>query len=132
MGQGRGEGRGCAATKPDGSPCKNQALERSLYCWAHCPEQAAERHRIAVRGGLAKTMPKEIRDVKSRIRELCEGVIKGEVDKGKASVAFQGLGVWAKLAELERRVKETEELEKRIEELEEREREQQRRGVYGW
>ena len=40
------------------------------------------------------------------------------MDKGKASVAFQGLGILARFLELERKAKETEEFEQRLVELE--------------
>jgi len=55
---------------------------------------------------------------KRRIKDLVEDVIEGNIDRGKASIAFQGLGVLCRFIETERRLKETEELESRLEELE--------------
>jgi len=55
---------------------------------------------------------------KRRIKDLVEDVIEGNVDRGKASIAFQGLGVLCRFIEVERKVKEQEELEARLEALE--------------
>jgi hypothetical protein len=114
----------CTATKREGAPCTLPAQPDSEYCWAHDPEHAEKRKKTASKA--AKSKPaNEITAVKKRIRELTEDVISGRVDRGKASVAFQGLGVLKGFIELERKIREQEEVLVRIEELE------QQRG-YRW
>jgi hypothetical protein len=120
----------CEGTKRDGTPCRVAAREGSAWCWAHDPEQAEKRRENAVKGGRARGPGPELREVQNRIRQLAEGVINGTVDKGRASVAFQGLGVYVRSVEVARKLRETEELERRIEELE-AERDQDRYGTGG-
>ena len=108
----------CSGRKRDGSPCTLSARGDNGFCWAHDPSHAAERRQIASKAGKAKGPGGEILEIKKRIRELSDGVVEGTVDKGRASVAFQGLGVLCRFIEVERRIKVDEELEKRIEELE--------------
>src|SRR5215216_7506727 len=110
----------CSGHKRDGTPCSLSARGDSEYCWAHSPEHAQQRSQNAAKAGRAKGPGGEIVEVKRRIRELAEAVIEGKVDRGRASVAFQGLGVLKGFIELERKVRETEELAKRLEALEER------------
>jgi len=107
----------CKATKRDGTPCTLPARDSNGLCWAHSPEHAEKRRKAASKGGKSRRGG-EIGEIKARIRELAEGVIEGKVDRGKASVAFQGLGVLKGFLELERKVKETEELEERLQALE--------------
>ena len=109
----------CKATKRDGTPCTLPARGSNGLCWAHSPEHAERRRKAASKGGKSRRGG-EIVEVKARIRELAEAAIEGKVDRGRASVAFQGLGVLKGFLELERKVRETEELAKRLEALEER------------
>jgi len=60
----------------------------------------------------------EIAEIKRRLLELVEEVIEGQVDKSKASVAIQGLGVMRGYFDLERKIRELEEIEARLEALE--------------
>ena len=76
--------------------------------------------------------PSEIAEVKKHIRELVEGVVEGRVDRGRASVAFQGLGVLKGFIEVERKIKETQELEQRIAELEQAASSADYRGGRAW
>src|SRR5215216_6222548 len=108
----------CSGHKRDGTPCSLSARGDSEYCWAHSPEHAQQRSQNAAKAGRAKGPGGEIVEVKRRIRELAEAVIEGKVDRGRASVAFQGLGVLKGFIELERKIKETEELEQRLQALE--------------
>lgn len=70
-------------------------------------ETRAERRRVARDEGLGP----ELREVQNRIRQLAEGVIDDTVDEGRASVAFQGLGVYVRSVEMARTLREAEELE---------------------
>ena len=107
----------CSGYKRDGTPCSLSARGVSAYCWAHSPEHAEQRSQNAAKAGRAKGPSGEIAEVKARIRELAEAVIDGKVDRGRASVAFQGLGVLKGFLELERKVHETDEIAAEVEEL---------------
>lgn len=109
----------CAAITRGGQPCKGLVRVGNEYCPAHDPARIHARKKSASKAGRAKSTYSELGQAKCRIKDLVEEVIEGDVDKGKASIAFQGLGVLRRFLELERRVKEAEELEVRIAELEE-------------
>ena len=89
----------------------------STYCTSHDPNRKAQRQKIAAKAGRSKPTA-ELNQIKARIKQLCEDVLEGEVDKSKASVSIQGYGVLKGYLELERRLREAEELEQRIEQLE--------------
>ncbi len=107
----------CGFIKASGERCKGTATGPHGLCWAHAPENAAQRRRGAVRGGKAKAN-REIRDLKDQLATLAEGVLAGHVDRGDAAVVNQIINTRARLVEIERKVKETEELEARLEALE--------------
>ncbi len=107
---------GCRATKGDGDPCKGTATGSHGYCWAHAPENAAERKRAASRGGKSKPN-REVRDLKQEVKGLIADVKAGAQVRADAAVMLQGHRLLKDLVELERKVKETDELETRIEEL---------------
>jgi hypothetical protein len=109
----------CAGYKRNGEPCSLVARADSEYCWAHAPENAEQRSQNAARAGRAR----------GPAAELCDAVTEGRMDKGKASVAFQGFGVLARFIEVERRVREQEEFEERLTALEQR---QQKGGDSWW
>lgn len=104
--------------KASGERCRNRPKNGSVYCPSHDPERAQARSEAASHAAKHKGPGREIAEAKRRIRDLAEGVIEGRVDRGKASVAFQGWGVLKGFIELERRLWETQELANRIEELE--------------
>ncbi len=107
----------CRATKANGEPCKAPATEPSGWCWAHAPEHASRRSRMASRA--AKSKPsREIRDLKKQLQDLAADVLEGRVERGNAVVVNQILNTRARLIELERKVKEADEIEARLEALE--------------
>ncbi len=108
----------CAGVRPDGARCERIVSGTAEFCFSHDPKRKAQRSKIASKAGATKPGT-ELYKAKRRISELVEGTVNGTVDKGRASVAFQGLGILARFLELERRAKESEELEARIAELEE-------------
>jgi hypothetical protein len=87
------------------------------FCYSHDESRAPERSRNASKAARSKT-DVEIGSVKRTIKELAEDVVAGHVDKGRASVAFQGYGVLIRAVEVERKIREQEELEERLEALE--------------
>ena len=123
----------CAGVKADGTACERIVSDDHTWCYAHDPSKAEARSHNASKAGRVKTIAGEVVEIRERIRQLAEDVIEGRVDKGKASVAFQGLGVAVKYFELQRRIKETDELLQRIEALEEERRTDSSGGyIRGW
>jgi len=118
----------CQAFKGDGTPCERIIGASQTYCYSHDPAAAEARRKTASRAGKVKTTSAEIREAKQQLRTLADDVIEGRVDKGRASVAAQVLGVLQKWVEQERKIKETDELAKRVQELEE----QQAQNMRGW
>ena len=118
----------CQGFKGDGTPCERIIGASQTYCYSHDPIHAEARRKTASKAGKVKTTSAETREVKAQLRELANDVISGKVDKGKASVAAQVLGVLVRWAEYERKIKELEELSKRVAELEE----QQAQNMRGW
>jgi hypothetical protein len=60
----------------------------------------------------------ELAEVKAQLRTLADDVVAGTIDKGRGSVAAQIIGVFARVVEVERKVKEQDELIERLEDLE--------------
>ena len=126
----------CTAIKANGGQCERVVPDSSKLCYSHDPERAEERRAYAVKGG--KTTPSrsaDLRLLREELRGLMAGVVNGNVDKGRASVAAQVAGVLVRCHEQERRALETEELERRIAELETEERDTLRCTevpAYGW
>ena len=107
----------CRATKVNGEGCKAPATGAAGYCWAHAPENAEKRSRMASRAARAKPN-REIRDIKALCEDLTERVLAGELLPGPAAVANQLINTRLRAIEQERKAKETDELEARIEALE--------------
>src|SRR5215203_4405228 len=110
----------CRGTKRSGEPCTAPATGTNGYCWAHSPEHAAERRRIARMGGRSKgsASNREVEGLKAEVRTVIERVDGGCLDRNDAGVMLQGYRILKDLIELQRRVKETEDLLVRIEALE--------------
>ena|SRR5215207_7436243 len=109
----------CAAVKRDGSPCTLQATGKNGLCWAHDPRNAEQRRQRAAKGGRGR-QGSELRDLKSKIEEVIEGVLDGSIERSRGAIAFQGLNTLVRAIELERRVREQEEVLQRLESLERR------------
>ena len=113
----------CQATKRDGTPCTLPARGSTGFCWAHDPANAQKRSQAASKGGKSRRGG-EIMAIKKYIRDLVEDVVEGKADRGRASVAFQGLGVLKGFIEVERKIRQQDELIERIEALEGQQEEQ--------
>jgi hypothetical protein len=107
----------CAAIAGSGKPCKGLVRAGNDYCPAHDPARAEARSKAASKAGRTK-YGGELSEVKAQLRELADDVISGKLDKGKGSVAAQIIGVFARVVEVERKVKEQEDLTERLENLE--------------
>lgn len=107
----------CCGSKQDGTPCERIVTASQDYCYSHDPARKEERRRNASRAGRSKPN-REIEEIKTRLQELTEEVLSGDVPTAPYAVANQLINTRLRAVELERKAKETEELEARIEELE--------------
>ncbi len=108
----------CGGSKPDGTPCERIVGASQSYCYSHDPARSSERHRAASKA--AKSKPnREIQHIKTRLSELAEGVLDGDVDRADAAVAGQLLNYLIRAVGLELKVREQLELIERLENLEE-------------
>jgi hypothetical protein len=117
----------CRATKANGEGCRAPATGPDGLCWAHAPEHAEKRRRMASKAAKAKPN-RELRDVKALCEDLTERVLAGDLLPGPAAVANQLTNTRLRAIEQERKNKETEDLEARIEALER----SQQRGDTRW
>ncbi len=114
----------CAGFKPDNTQCERIVDDRSTYCYSHDPARKEQRRRAASKAGSVSKVPTaELAGYKGNIKRILGGLLQGEVDKGVASVAFQGFGLLIRAVEvdikgLEARVKEREFVEIRKPEFE--------------
>ncbi len=82
-------GRPCAATRANGQPCGGYAIGRGDYCFAHAPDQTAQRDAARRRGGQAGRMAvlpesdvpvRSLQDVVALVEETINDVRAGRVD----------------------------------------------------
>lgn len=107
----------CGFIKGSGERCKGAATAPHGLCWAHAPENADKRRRMASRA--AKSKPnRELRDLKALCEDLTNRVLAGDLEPGRAAVANQLTNTRLRAVEQERKNRETEDLEARIEALE--------------
>jgi hypothetical protein len=107
----------CAAIAGSGKPCKGLVRAGNDFCPAHDPSRAEARSKAAAKAGRTK-WGGELAEVKAQLRTLADDVVAGTIDKGRGSVAAQIIGVFARVVEVERKVKEQDELIERLEDLE--------------
>jgi hypothetical protein len=126
----------CPAITSKGEPCQGYVHPGHSWCPAHDPARAEARKKAAAKAGRVRTHT-EFKEVKTQLRNLADDVLAGNVVRADAAVVAQVLGVWAKVAEAEVRLRQFEEIElpeftevvSRLEQLEELQR--LRRGN-GW
>jgi hypothetical protein len=106
----------CRATKANGVPCKAPATGPQGHCWAHAPENAEKRRKMASKAARSKGN-REVAALKEEIKAIIADVRASELDRNAAAVMLQGYRALKDFIELERRVKETTELADEIEEL---------------
>jgi Family of unknown function (DUF5763) len=107
----------CRGIKRNGEPCSLSANGPDGYCWAHSPQHAEQRRRMASRAGKSKPAH-EVHLLKDEIKTLIQDVKAGDLDRNDAGVMIQGYRALKDLIALERQVRETDELAKRLEGLE--------------
>jgi hypothetical protein len=106
----------CRETKANGEPCKAPATGQQGYCWAHAPENAEKRRRIASKAARSKGN-REVATLKEEIKRVIADVKAGGLDRNDAAVMIQGYRALKDFIALERQVRETDELATEIEEL---------------
>ena len=107
----------CSGITRSGTRCERSAEGPNGMCWLHDPTRSEERRRAASRAGKAKPN-REIADIKTRLSDLAEDVLAGDVDRANAAVAGQLLNTVIRAVSVELKVREQLELVERLEELE--------------
>ena len=107
----------CAATKRNGEPCTLPSHGSSDLCWAHSPETAERRRRGQSRGGKNKPS-RELQDMKSRLSQLAEDVLEGNVNRSDAAVTGQVLNTYIRALDIELKAIEQLQIVERLEALE--------------
>jgi hypothetical protein len=106
----------CSVTKANGEPCKAPATGQHGYCWAHAPENAEKRRRIASKAARSKGN-REVATLKEEIKSVIADVRAGDLDRNDAAVMIQGYRALKDFIILELQVRESDELAAEIEEL---------------
>jgi hypothetical protein len=108
--------RQCSFIKANGERCGGTATASHGLCWAHAPENAAQRHRSASRAAKSKGS-KELRAIKAKIQMIIDELEAGTRERGDASVMFQGYRTLKDFLELERKQAELDEIRGELEEI---------------
>lgn len=107
----------CAGIKRDGGRCTMVVDGPNDYCYQHDPARAEERKRNASRA--ARSRPsRELTAIKTRLSDLAEAVLAGEVNRANAAVAGQLFNTIIRAVSVELKAREQMELVERLEELE--------------
>ena len=128
----------CTAVKRDGAPCQLPAQGSNMVCWAHDPDNAESRKRVASTGGRGKaaknrTVYEELHALAEWHKELAVMVREGRISRATAQTMSNLLNNAASAYRSSIKAKETEELEAQIAELEDLfRREQQEDPVKPW
>ncbi len=108
----------CAGTKRDNSPCTATVEPPQRFCWWHDPANADKRRRAASKAGKSRPS-RELANIKTRLSNLADDVLAGNVEKGVGAVASQVLNVYLRALAVELKAREQLELVERLEMLEE-------------
>jgi len=107
----------CSGITRSGSRCQRSSEGPNGLCWAHDPTNADQRRRLASKAGKSKP-DRELQDIKTRLSELAEQVLAGEVERGNAAVAGQLYNTVIRAVGVELKVREQLDLIERLEQLE--------------
>ena len=107
----------CTATRPDGSPCRAQAMKGKGLCFFHDPESRDSLIEAARRGGARRTveLPENPLLTPARARGILAGVIEAAVSGAIDNATARTVGY---LLQIEARICEGHDLERRIDALE--------------
>lgn len=116
----------CQAIKRTGERCKADAMPGVEWCYSHDPSEARaeERRRNASRGGRTGGRGRrapgsiELERLKTRISNLADAVLAGNVDPKVGAVVVQALNSYRATLESQKKLFELEDLEERLSVLE--------------
>jgi hypothetical protein len=104
----------CRATKANGEPCKAPAVGQRGLCWGHAPEHAAERRRVASRGGRGKAA-KRTNELWDEIKRVIRNVEGEEISPQQANSMLKGYSTLLGLARYQLEESELEIQQRRLE-----------------
>ena len=110
----------CTATKRNGEPCTLPAHGQHGFCWAHSPETAEKRKRIASRGGKGKAA-RRVAVLWDEVRDVISSVESGALEPPQGNTMLRGYGTLIALDRLDVERSELEIAQRRLE-LDEQER----------
>src|SRR5919112_317986 len=110
----------CAANTQNGRPCRGLVRLGSDYCPAHDPTRADARRRAASKAARSKP-GREIGTLKEQLKTLADHMLAGRVQPKVGAVVAQAANAYARLIQLEMKVKELDEFEARLAALEKEE-----------
>src|SRR5215207_6886154 len=110
--------RTCAAITSAGLRCRRIVHGDATHCYSHSPNDAERRRAAASKAARAKGPDGEVGQVRSRLKQLGEDVLAGQVEKSAASIAAQVWGVYLRACETEMKRREQQEFEERLAQLE--------------
>ncbi len=111
----------CSGIRADGGRCRAQAMRSSEWCIGHDPDQAEARRRRASKGGKRGGRGRpltELAGLKTRLSDLADDVLAGNVNRASAAVAGQLLNTIIRAVSVELKAREQLDLIERLEELE--------------
>jgi hypothetical protein len=120
----------CSAIKRDGTRCNLQATGQQGTCWAHDERNAAQRRRIAAKGGRGRANS-VIKELHAKLEELTERVEAGTLVPYRGAVCAQLINTRIRLIEIEKKVEEQQVDAERLERLERLERRARTGGPWG-
>ncbi len=109
--------RQCGGITREGTRCTRSAAGPNGLCWLHDPTRSEDRRRAASKGGRSKPN-RELADIKTRLSDLADDVLAGNVDRSDAAVAGQLLNTVIRAVGVELKVREQLDVMERVEELE--------------
>ncbi len=108
----------CNGLTRAGERCTAIVAAGSAYCYHHDPARAEERSRHAAKAARGPRATAEVREIKTRIKDLTERVLSGQINRGDAAVANQLMNTLLRALELEYKLGVAREFEERLAELE--------------
>jgi hypothetical protein len=106
--------RVCSATKRNGERCSLPARGQQPFCWAHSPETAEKRKRIASRGGRGKAA-KRVAVLWDEVRAVIANVESGALEPQQGNTMIRGFNTLIALDRLDVERSELHIAERRLE-----------------
>jgi hypothetical protein len=96
----------CAAIKPNGERCKGQAASGKSWCTFHDPARAEAQKRAARKGGQARAMSRDVREVRALMDRITEQVQDGQLEPAILYAVVAASNTKLRAVELERKLEE--------------------------